>query len=51
MRELLKQLEVEFLKTKTFEEINDMFNELNDKLKLAESELNKFRSAAQKFLR
>jgi len=36
MNELKKQLEVDFLKTKTYEEINDMFNQLNDKLLLAQ---------------
>ncbi len=41
--ELRKQMEIDFLKTKTYEEINDMFNQLNDKLKLAESEVKKFR--------
>lgn len=41
--ELRKQMEIDFLKTKTYEEINDMFNQLNDKLKLAESEIKKFR--------
>ena len=44
--ELRKQMEVDFLKTKTYEEINDMFNQLNDKLKLAESEVKKFRLGA-----
>src|SRR5690554_2891714 len=46
MKELKKQLEIDFLKTKTYEEINDMFNQLNDKLKLAESEVKKFRLGA-----
>lgn len=41
--ELKKQMEIDFLKTKTYEEINDMFNQLNDKLKIAESEVKKFR--------
>jgi hypothetical protein len=41
--ELRKQMEIDFLKTKTYEEINDMFNQMNDKLKLAESEVKKFR--------
>lgn len=41
--ELKKQMEIDFLKTKTYEEINDMFNQLNDKLKLAESDVKKFR--------
>jgi len=36
-------MEIDFLKTKTYEEINDMFNQLNDKLKLAESEIKKLR--------
>jgi hypothetical protein len=40
--ELRKQMEIDFLKTKTYEEINDMFNQINDKLKLAESEVKKF---------
>lgn len=44
--ELRKQMEVDFLKTKTYEEINYMFNQLNDKLKLAESEVKKFRLGA-----
>ena len=44
--ELRKQMEVDFLKTKTYEEINDMFNQLNDKLKLAESEVKKLRLGA-----
>lgn len=44
--ELRKQMEVEFLKTKTYDEINDMFNQLNYKLKLAESEVKKFRLGA-----
>jgi hypothetical protein len=37
--ELRKQMEIDFLKTKTYEEINDMFNQLNDKLKIAESKV------------
>lgn len=41
--ELRKQMEIDFLKTKTYEEINDMFNQLNDKLKLAESKIKKLR--------
>lgn len=44
--ELRKQMEIDFLKTKTYEEINDMFNQLNDKLSLAESEVKKFRLGA-----
>ena len=44
--ELRKQMEIDFLKTKTYEEINDMFNQMNDKLKLAESEAKKFRLGA-----
>ena len=43
--ELRKQMEIDFLKTKTYEEINDMFNELNHKLKLAESEVKKLSKA------
>lgn len=37
--ELRKQMEIDFLKTKTYEEINDMFNKLNDKLKIAEGKV------------
>lgn len=37
--ELRKQMEIDFLKTKTYEEINDMFNQLNNKLKIAEREV------------
>lgn len=44
MLELIKQMEVDFLKTKTYEEINDMFNQLNDKLKLAEKEVETLRA-------
>jgi hypothetical protein len=29
---LKKQMEIDFLKSKSYEEINDMFNKLNDKL-------------------
>ncbi len=36
---LQKQMEVDFLKTKTYEEINDMFNQIHDKLKVAEGKL------------
>jgi hypothetical protein len=46
MKALLKlrtQMEIDFLKTKTYEEINDMFNQLKDKLDIAESELKKLR--------
>ena len=44
--ELKKQMEIDFLKTKTYEEINDMFNQMNDKLRVAESEVKKFRLGA-----
>jgi len=44
--ELRKQMEIDFLKTKTYEEINDMFNQMNDKLRVAESEVKKFRLGA-----
>jgi len=40
--ELRRQMEIDYLKTKTYEEINDMFNQMNDKLKLAESVSKKF---------
>lgn len=43
--ELRKQIEIDFLKTKTYEEINDMFNQLKDKLDIAEAELKKLRVA------
>ena len=43
---LRKQMEVDFLKTKTYEEINDMFNQLNDKLKLAKKDIKKLRLGA-----
>ena len=48
MNELLKlrqQMEIDFLKTKTYEEINDMFNEMNGKLKAAEREAKNLRLA------
>lgn len=32
MNKLRELIEIEFLKSKTYEEINDMFNMLNDKL-------------------
>jgi hypothetical protein len=35
MENLRKQIEIDFLKTKTYDEINDMFNQLNDIIKLA----------------
>lgn len=41
--ELRKQMEIDFLKTQTYEEINDMFNQLKEKLDIAESELKKLR--------
>ena len=46
MKALLKlrtQMEIDFLKTKTYEEINDMFNQLKNKLDIAETELKKLR--------
>ncbi len=36
---LRKQMEIDFLKTKTYEEINDMFNQLNEKLNFTKIEL------------
>ena len=36
---LRKQMEIDFLKTKTYEEINDMFNQLNEKLNFSKTEL------------
>ena len=36
---LKKQMEIDFLKTKTYEEINDMFNQLSDKLRIAENKV------------
>lgn len=36
---LREQMEIDFLKSKTYEEINDMFNLLNGKLKIAEAEI------------
>lgn len=40
---LKEEMEIEFLKSKTYTEINEMFNELNDKLELARAELNGLR--------
>ncbi len=44
LQNLKKKLEIEFLKSKTYEEINDMFNLLNVKLKSAESECERLNS-------
>ena len=40
---LKEKMEIDFLKSKTYTEINEMFNELNDKLEIAQAELNKLR--------
>jgi len=41
VRRLKEQMEIEFLKSKTYTEINEMFNELNAKLNEAQSEVKK----------
>ena len=38
---LKEKIEIEFLKSKTYTEINDMFNQMKHKIDKAESELNK----------
>jgi len=48
--ELKKQMEIDFLKTKTYEEINDMFNQMNDKLKAAEKNQKKLLIDYSKFV-
>lgn len=42
VEKMIKDIEINSLKTKTYEEINDMFNQLNDRLKVAETELKSF---------
>lgn len=38
---LKEQMEIDFLKSKTYTEINEMFNQMKQKVDKAESELNK----------
>ncbi len=45
MIEIQKQIEIEFLKEKTYTEINDMFRELNTKLNDAKKEAEELRNA------
>ena len=45
MMEFQKIMEIEFLKEKTYTEINDMFRELSSKLDSAKKETEKFRDA------
>ena len=40
---LKNRMEIDFLKTKSYEEINDMFNSLNNDLKSAKSEIEYFK--------
>ena len=41
LRRLKEQMEIDFLKSKTYTEINEMFNQMKQKVDEAESELNK----------
>lgn len=41
LRRIKEQMEIEFLKGKTYTEINEMFNQMQQKLNEAESKLNK----------
>ncbi len=46
MVEVQKMMEIEFLKEKTYTEINDMFRELSSKLDVAKKELEKISDLA-----
>lgn len=45
-----KHLEIEFLKSKSYEEINDMFNELSRKLELSNKEIKRLKKTYENIL-